>query len=232
MAESKGYPLTTIAGIFNTTEVEVQRLADDGIIPRAVNGQYDLVACVRSYITYLREPQFLSKNELAKRMDLSERTVSDVLRDLALDFRTTPYTTIIIAYIRKLREAAAGRNTSDHQIDAAIARTRKDNMAAEMLEMQIKEKAGTLIPVSKVEPFITSLIIAARQQLINYPRKWAQELKAIHDVTVDEQYFEMDINDALNQLSEVDVFSDESDDASSDESLGSSRETADFAMGD
>lgn len=230
MAESKGYPLTTIAGIFNTTEVEVQRLADDGIIPRPVNGQYDLVACVRSYITYLREPQFLSKNELAKRMDLSERTVSDVLRDLALDFRTTPYTTIIIAYIRKLREAAAGRNTSDHQIDAAIARTRKDNMAADMIEMQMKERAGELIPVSKVEPFITSLIIAARQQLINLPRKWDHEIQA--GVTPDEQYFESDIHDALNQLSITDVFSDESDAASSDESLGSPREIADFAMVD
>lgn len=174
------------------------------------------------------------KNSLmlvARHLDMSERNARDVVLTLKLDYKINTLDEIRIAYIRRLREQSAGRG-SEHQIEAAIARTRKDNMAAEMIEMQIKEKSGLLVSVTKIEPFITSLIIAARQQFINLPRKWTQELQAIHNLDVDEQYFQTDINDALNQLSDADIFSDESDDAARDESLGSARETADFAMGD
>ena len=175
------------------------------------------------------ESVFARRAELCRLLDMSETNLTNVLRTLNIDYKTTPKLEVLKIYLRDIREKAAGRG-GDHQIDAAIARTRKDNMSADMLKMQMEEKAGQLIPVSKIEPFIASLIIAARQQLINLPRMWDHEIQA--GVTPDEQYFETDIHDALNQLSDVDVFGDEIDDASSDESLGSSRETADFAMGD
>ena len=171
------------------------------------------------------------KLEVAKHLAMSEQNLSDVLKRLGIDWRTTSLDEIRVAYIKLLRESAAGRG-SQEQVNSAIARTRKDNMAAELMEMQIAEKAGKLIPVDKIEPFITSLIIAARQQFISFPKKWVQELKAINGVDIDELYFETDINDALNQLSDSDIFSDDEDDTPPDESVGSTREIADTTMGD
>lgn len=47
--------VATLARLFNLTERRVQQLARDGIIPKAKRGEYDLVACVRGYITYLQQ---------------------------------------------------------------------------------------------------------------------------------------------------------------------------------
>lgn len=49
------YPIGTIARLFNLTERRVQQLAKDNIIPKAKRGEYDLVACVRGYVTYLQQ---------------------------------------------------------------------------------------------------------------------------------------------------------------------------------
>jgi phage terminase Nu1 subunit (DNA packaging protein) len=49
------YPATVIAKLFNLTERHVQRLAKDGIIPKAARGKYELVGCVQGYVRYLQE---------------------------------------------------------------------------------------------------------------------------------------------------------------------------------
>jgi hypothetical protein len=172
-----------------------------------------------------------TKFEIARHLDMSEQNLSGVLRGLNLDWRTTSLDDIRTAYIRDLREKAAGRG-GDHQIEAAVARTRKDNAAAELLEISLLEKAGKLVPIDKIEPFITSAIVSARQAFMALPRKWSQELQAMHGINMDELYFETDINDALNQLSEADLQDSEDDDAPRDESVGSTREITDLAMGD
>ncbi len=52
---SQLYPAHTIANLWNLTERRIQQLAKDGIIPKADRGKYDLVACTRAYISYLRD---------------------------------------------------------------------------------------------------------------------------------------------------------------------------------
>jgi len=48
------HPVATVARIMDVSERRVQVLARDGIIPKAKHGQYDLIACVQSYIRHLR----------------------------------------------------------------------------------------------------------------------------------------------------------------------------------
>ena len=55
MAATQLYPVTTISKLFNVTDRRVQQLATDVIIPKATRGQYDLIACVQSYIVYLQQ---------------------------------------------------------------------------------------------------------------------------------------------------------------------------------
>jgi len=55
MANPQLHPVTVISKLFNLTDRRVQQLAKEGIIPKADHGQYDLIACVQSYIIYLQE---------------------------------------------------------------------------------------------------------------------------------------------------------------------------------
>lgn len=207
MAESTtGYPLSTMAALFVTTEIAVQELVRDRIIPKPENGRYDLVACVKNYIVHLRDSQNKKpqQHDIAAHLAMSERNLSDVLRSLDIDWRTTPLDEIRTAYIKDLREKAAGRG-GDHQIEATLARTRKDNRQADLYEMTIDEKASRLVPVDLVEQFIASQIISARTVFENLPERFAQELRALHGVAIDERYFRDQIYGALAQLSEFDI---------------------------
>lgn len=49
------YPVDVIANLLDLTPRRVQTLANDGVIPRADKGRYELVGAVRGYIRYLRD---------------------------------------------------------------------------------------------------------------------------------------------------------------------------------
>lgn len=49
------YPVAVIAKLLDLTPRRVQHLANEGIIPRAEKGRYELVPAVRGYIRYLRD---------------------------------------------------------------------------------------------------------------------------------------------------------------------------------
>jgi phage terminase Nu1 subunit (DNA packaging protein) len=49
------YPVAVIAKLLDLTPRRVQHLANEGVIPRAEKGRYELVPAVRGYIRYLRE---------------------------------------------------------------------------------------------------------------------------------------------------------------------------------
>src|SRR3990172_2903447 len=49
------YPVAVIAKLLDLTPRRVQHLANEGVIPRAEKGRYELVPAVRGYIRYLRD---------------------------------------------------------------------------------------------------------------------------------------------------------------------------------
>jgi len=55
MAETPLYPIGTIAKLFDLTERRVQQLAKDNVIPKGIDGKYDLIGCVRGYVVFLRK---------------------------------------------------------------------------------------------------------------------------------------------------------------------------------
>jgi len=52
---SQTFPLDTICKLIDLTPQRVNQLVNQGIIPRAERGRYELVPVVRSYIKFLRE---------------------------------------------------------------------------------------------------------------------------------------------------------------------------------
>src|SRR3970282_753223 len=49
------YPVAVISKLLDLTPRRVQHLANEGVIPRAEKGRYELVPAVRGYIRYLRD---------------------------------------------------------------------------------------------------------------------------------------------------------------------------------
>lgn len=48
-------PIAVISKLLDLSERRVQQLSREGVIPKAMRGQYDLIGSVRGYVRYLRE---------------------------------------------------------------------------------------------------------------------------------------------------------------------------------
>src|SRR3972149_345185 len=55
MTAKTTYPVDVISKLLDLTPRRVQHLANEGVIPRAEKGRYELVPAVRGYIRYLRD---------------------------------------------------------------------------------------------------------------------------------------------------------------------------------
>lgn len=55
MSAAPTYPVATIASLLMVSERRVQQLAQEGVIPKADRGRYELVPTVQGYIRYLQE---------------------------------------------------------------------------------------------------------------------------------------------------------------------------------
>lgn len=49
------YPIQAISQLLKLSERRVQQLVKDGILPRPAKGEYDAIACIHSYIDYLKK---------------------------------------------------------------------------------------------------------------------------------------------------------------------------------
>lgn len=137
--------------------------------------------------------------EIAEHLDLSERRVRDIFQELGLDTRRASLDEVRLAYIRDLREKAAGRGGDDHA-SLTRARTREAEASAELKQLQILERSKQLVPVAEVEPQLLAMVTAARTELLALPDALAQELRALHGVDVDASLIEDRINVALSHL--------------------------------
>ncbi len=55
MATDATYPVETIAKLLDLTPRRVYQLTNEGIIPKASRGRYELVSAANGYIKYLRD---------------------------------------------------------------------------------------------------------------------------------------------------------------------------------
>ena len=55
MAAAATYPVSTIAKLLLLTERRVQQLTEQGVIPKAERGRYELAPAVQGYVKFLRD---------------------------------------------------------------------------------------------------------------------------------------------------------------------------------
>lgn len=188
------------ARLLKITPRELERLAKDGVIPRDGPDKYVLAIVVHAYIDYLNKQiegrEFLSQTELAERMDISDRRLRDLLKDFGLDHRRDAATDIIIAYIRKLREEAAGR--SDKEL--AAVRARETMASAQLKELDLAEKIGRVVYVDDIAPAMAQLVAGFQSQIMNAGNKILQSLESIGDIEINDEIVNDPLRSALGHI--------------------------------
>jgi phage terminase Nu1 subunit (DNA packaging protein) len=96
----------------------------------------------------------LSQQGIAKHLDLSQQAVSQLMSEMGIDWKTSTLNEIRVAYIRRLREQAAGR-AAVGDLDLAGERAALAKAQRERIEMQNAVTRGELAPVVLIEEVLT-----------------------------------------------------------------------------
>lgn len=96
----------------------------------------------------------LTQQGIAEHLDLSQGQVSRWLDQLAIDWKAASIDEIRVAYIREIREQAAGRATNG-DLDLATERARLAKEQADKVAMQNAVTRGDLAPVVLIEEVLT-----------------------------------------------------------------------------
>lgn len=143
-----------------------------------------------------------TQQEIADHLGLSQPTISSALNALGLlkrEWEAMPLDDARKLLVRHYSEIAAGRG-GDDQYRLTRVRARESSLKGDLLQLQIEEKAGTLIPAAAVEQEWQSLVVAARSELLMLPDKLTHAIKALHGVEIDAALIETQIHDVLHRL--------------------------------
>lgn len=86
----------------------------------------------------------LTQQQIAEHLDLERSTVSRLVDRLNIDYRTASMDEVRIAYLRHLREMAAGR-ASETGIDLVAERAMTERVDREIKLLTLAEKKGQLV---------------------------------------------------------------------------------------
>lgn len=162
---------------------QLTRLVAAGHVRRAAPGKYVPALIIRDYIAYLhgepgRQEGQPTQQEIAAHLDMSERNLRDVLQAVGLDHKQVPLSTIRIAYIRKLREEAAGRG-GNGPLDLAQERAalaREQRMGQAIKNAVARREYAPVGVLSDILGMAASAVVDRFDQLEGLLRKAAPDL--------------------------------------------------------
>lgn len=117
--------------------------------------------------------------EIARHLDLSTRQVRE-LQAAGVFSKGATLDAARIAYIRRLREQAAGRSATNG-LDLASERARLAKMQADKLEIELEARRGDLVSVSDAEEGWAALVNAFRSRMLMLPAQAAVSLPGVVD---------------------------------------------------
>ncbi|WP_082717481.1 MULTISPECIES: helix-turn-helix domain-containing protein [Burkholderia] len=145
----------------------------------------------------------LTQQQIAEHLDLERSTVSRLVDRLNIDYRTASMDEIRMAYLRHLREMAAGR-ASETGIDLVAERAMTERVDREIKLLTLAEKKGQLVNAAQLEQAYGQMVGAFQTELLALSDKLVQELRALHDVEIDLEWLNEHMYGCLEQLSGYD----------------------------
>lgn len=172
------------AALLQLAPEQLSRLVSSGVVRRAAPGKYVPAQIIRDYIAHLHaEPDRIERSptqqEIAEHLDMSDRNLRDLLQAVGLDHKQAAMSEIRLAYIRRLREQAAGRMGDSSGLDlvqerAALAREQREGQAIKNAVAR-KEYAPVGL-LSDVLGMASSAVVDHFDQLEGVLRKACPEL--------------------------------------------------------
>ncbi|KVL84979.1 MarR family transcriptional regulator [Burkholderia stagnalis] len=145
----------------------------------------------------------LTQQQIADHLDLERSTVSRLVDRLNIDYRVVSIDEIRVAYIRHLRESAAGR-ASETGIDLVAERAMTERVDREIKLLTLAEKKGQLVNAEQLEQAYGQMVGAFQTELLALPDKLVQELRTLYGVEVDVEWLNEHVYGCLEQLSQYD----------------------------
>lgn len=125
-----------------------------------------------------------TQREIAAHLDMSERNCRDMLKTLEIDWSTATMDEIRIAYIRDLREKAAGRGGG--QMEALnSARIEESTVKTSLNRLSYHEKLGTLVPAADAAAALRDWAAFANREYLGGFEKLVQQIEAAFKISVD-----------------------------------------------
>lgn len=125
---------------------------------------------------------FDNQAALADYLDMSTRNLRDVLAALRLDWRTASRDEIRIAYIRHLREKAAGRDSDQ----LAQVRIRRELVEARLKEVEYAKLEKMIVLADGVEPLLIGLCKQVQVAVVEAGYKAIQAIENHYAIKVDD----------------------------------------------
>lgn len=140
----------------------------------------------------------LKLREIAEHLDMSESNASAIVRDLGIDRETADLAACRVAYIRDLREKAAGRNSDRTALDAA--KTRQAQADAQLKELDYFERVGALVPAAQVAPLVGGWATTARAEVHNAVEKLIAGIESKHGINIEPEFVEDTMGSAYSAI--------------------------------
>lgn len=175
---SNGVSHESIAKLFGLNPAELNRLVLDGVITRNGKDDYSLAVAVRDYIQYLKAPRLLNQQQVAEYLDMSDRNVRELLNKLNMHNRTHNIDAIRIAYIRHLREQAAGRS-GQGGLDLATERAALAREQRERVSLQNAVTRQEYGPIEELEIGLADCLAQIAAHLDSIPGKLKKRSDAL-----------------------------------------------------
>jgi len=147
--------------------------------------------------------------EIAKHIGVTPKYVQDLINEGVIDRKdrgTYDINECRDAYIKKLREAAAGRaNSGDLNLTDERARLAKEQADAKEMENAITR--GELVYIEDVAKRVEVALSKVKIKILAIPTKVAPEAAAADDAKEVQALIERHIIEALNELAGIDAAS-------------------------
>ena len=143
----------------------------------------------------------LTQKEIAEHLGMTQQAVSKTLGKMGIEWQSMSLDEVRLAYIKRLREVAAGYASIDGQYDLNRERVLTEQVDRELKLYQLAEKKQMLVNVDVFMTELEPVFQAMRQEMLARDDKLKLELDTLYGINVDVTILNEYTNNTLNPLS-------------------------------
>lgn len=139
-----------------------------------------------------------TQQEIAEHLGLSQQAVSKQLSKMGIeDWKEKSLDEIRLAYIERLRKAAAGQNDEYMEV-----KTAREKIEVERAAIALKKEKGELVDVSELLPTLRTIFSGFKQRLLEFPALIKSEVFVTTGKEIDELVFTQRCEEILKDCHE------------------------------